>query len=80
VVYHLAAIADPRICATDFPRAYRVNVDGTRRVLEACATGARTIFLSGAMVYGDPIRLPMDETHPTLSRDPYALTKIMGEC
>lgn len=80
VVYHLAAIADPRICATDFPRAYRVNVDGTRRVLEACATGARIIFLSGSMVYGDPIRLPMDETHPTLGRDPYALTKIMGEC
>ncbi len=26
VVYHLAAIADPRICATDFPSAYRVNV------------------------------------------------------
>ncbi len=32
------------------------------------------------MVYGDPIRLPMDEIHPTLGRDPYALMKIMGEC
>ncbi len=80
VVFHLAAIANPRICMTDFPTAYRVNVDGTRRLLEACAAGVRVVFLSGAKVYGDPIRVPIDETHPTLGRDPYALTKIMGEC
>jgi dTDP-glucose 4,6-dehydratase len=79
VVFHLAAIANPRVCVTDFPTAYRVNVEGTRRVLEACAVGVRVVFLSGAMVYGDPIRLPMDEMHPTLGRDPYALTKIIGE-
>ncbi|MEE8200750.1 MAG: NAD-dependent epimerase/dehydratase family protein, partial [Candidatus Acidoferrales bacterium] len=80
VVYHLAARANPRACQKDFERTYRVNVEGTRRVLEACREGARVIFLSGAMAYGEPRVLPISEEHPLAARDPYSLSKIMGEC
>jgi nucleoside-diphosphate-sugar epimerase len=80
VVFHLAAIANPRLCQEQFPRAYQVNVEGTRRVLESCRPGARFVFLSGAMAYGEPQALPIPETHPLGARDPYSLTKIMGEC
>lgn len=79
-VFHLAAMANPRACQKDFARTYRVNVEGTRRVLEACRPGARVIFLSGAMIYGEPRALPIDETHAPGARDAYALSKIMGEC
>ncbi len=49
-------------------------------MLEACRAGARVIFLSGGMAYGEPLTLPIPESHPLGSRDPYALSKIMGEC
>lgn len=79
VVFHLAALAHPGACREDFSRAYRVNVDGTRRVLEACRAGSRVVFLSGALAYGEPLALPVDELHPQRARDPYSLTKMMGE-
>lgn len=80
LLFHLAAIANPRLCQQDFDKTYKVNVEGTRRVLEACRPGARVIFLSGAMVYGNPVDLPIKEMHALTARDAYALSKIMGEC
>jgi len=79
VVFHLAALANPAACRQDPRRAWRVNVEGTRRVLEACRVGSRVVFLSGALTYGEPLALPMDELHPQQARDPYSLTKIAGE-
>lgn len=80
VVFHLAAIANPRLCQKDFLRTYQVNVEGTRHVLEACRPKARVIFLSGAMIYGDPVELPIKESQALNARDAYSLSKIMGEC
>ena len=36
VVFHFAAVANPRTCKDDFNSAFKVNVDGTKNVLEAC--------------------------------------------
>lgn len=80
IVFHLAAIASPKACLDDFAKAYRVNVEGTKNVLEASSPGSRVIFLSGAIVYGEPLYIPVDENHPLRGRDPYSLTKIIGEC
>lgn len=79
VLFHLAAIASPRACARDFARAFAVNVEGTHRVLDASAEVPHFVFLSSAAVYGAPVSLPMGEDHPLRGRDPYAVTKIMGE-
>lgn len=79
LVYHLAALADPRACKENFELAFEVNVRGTKRVLDASKGCARFIFLSGGAVYGDPSYLPIDEKHPLNADDPYAVTKIMGE-
>jgi len=79
VVVHLAAIADPRACVEKPDLAKAVNVEGTRNVLEATPDGARFVFLSTAAVYGPAQYLPIDEVHPLLGADPYAMTKKAAE-
>jgi nucleoside-diphosphate-sugar epimerase len=79
IVYHLAAIANPRTCASDFGLAFDVNVRGTAHVLKASQHVERFICLSSIMVYGEPRYLPIDERHPLEGRDPYCASKIICE-
>jgi UDP-glucose 4-epimerase len=56
------------------------NAAATARVAKQCAkTGARLIYISSAAVYGEPQRLPINESHPTRPLSPYGLSKLMGE-
>lgn len=54
------------------------NVAGTICLLRAMkGTRVKTlIFSSSATVYGDPLFLPLDETHPTCATSPYGRTKL----
>jgi dTDP-glucose 4,6-dehydratase len=79
VVYHLAAMANPRDCARDLPGCFSVNVEGTLNVLRAAAHAQRFVFFSTAYVYGEPDYLPLDEQHRLKARHPYAASKIMAE-
>ena len=79
VVFHLAAIANPRTCQNDFPLAFDVNVKGTQHVLEASQHVERIVFLSSIMVYGEPRYLPIDDRHPLDGKDPYAASKKISE-
>jgi len=79
VVFHLAAVANPRLCKQDFPLAFDVNVVGTQNVLRFAPPTARFVFMSSAAVYGPPEYLPIDEAHPRNGSDPYSVTKIIGE-
>lgn len=79
VVFHLAALADPRVCQGHAGWAFDVNVAGTRQVLDAAQGARRIVFLSSAAVYGDPVRLPIDEGHPLNGQDVYALAKLAAE-
>lgn len=68
------SIADPMHDAS-------VNVVGTVNVLEqARRHGARkVIYASSVAVYGDPVALPVQETHPARPQSPYGLSKWIGE-
>lgn len=79
VIFHLAAVANPRQCKQDFPLAFDVNVLGTQNLLRVAPSGARVVFMSSAAVYGEPVKLPIDEGQPRQGNDPYSITKIMGE-
>src|SRR6185295_17611817 len=40
---------------------------------------ARIVFSSTAAVYGDPVRSPIDEAHPTQPVNPYGASKLAME-
>ena len=62
-------------------KAIEVNISGTLNViLSAIETGVKKIiFSSTGSVYGEPIYIPMDESHPYNSETIYGTTKIAGE-
>ncbi len=81
IVFHEAAnvfvsksIEDPRYDA-------ETNIVGLINVLEACRKSGvqRIVFASSSAVYGNPISLPITETHPLRPDSPYAVSKIAGE-
>jgi UDP-glucose 4-epimerase len=57
------------------------NIIGTLNVLEACRKKdiKRLVFAASSAAYGDPISLPIKETHPLKPDSPYAVSKIAGE-
>lgn len=57
-----------------------INVGGALRMLEAArAAGSRIISASSAAVYGQPVRLPVDEDHPTQPINNYGVSKLAFE-
>jgi len=62
-------------------RYYGVNVGQTLVLLdEMVRAGVRSfVFSSSAAVYGDPVRVPIDEEHPKSPINPYGATKRIVE-
>ena len=57
---------------------YDCNIVGAISLLQAMQSAQvkLLVFSSSATVYGDPIHLPIDETHPTNATSPYGRTKL----
>ncbi len=60
---------------------YNNNISGTISLLEAMNTAEvkNIIFSSSATVYGDPERVPIDESFPLHVTNPYGRTKLIIE-
>lgn len=80
-VYHLAAQATVLGAASDFDYTVSTNILGTYNVLRAAADQGvkRVVFASSREVYGEPVDIPVDETHPMLAINLYGATKVAGE-
>ncbi len=79
-VFHLAAMW--LLHCKDYPRtAFKVNIEGTFNVLEACVKHKikKLVYSSSASVYGDAVKVPMTEEHPFNNRNFYGAAKIAGE-
>ncbi len=80
IVVHLAAISTNSPDPESTEHLYKVNVQGTKNILEFCAsTKSKLIFISTIGVYGSPKYLPLDEQHPTNPTSAYAKSKLEGE-
>jgi len=81
-VVHLAAVSQAAPAEVDPLYAQKVNVEGTRTVLEALrweGSPAWFVLASSREVYGDPNGLPVDEEHPIRPKGVYGHTKAEAE-
>ena len=80
-VFHLAAVVSGEAEA-DTDLGYRVNLDGTRAVLEACrALGScpRVVFASSLAVYGGALPPAVGDDTPLTPQTSYGTQKAIGE-
>lgn len=86
-VVHFAAV--PRLLMTSDNECYRINTIGTYNVLDAALKAGvrKVIFASSETTYGvcfaggerRPEYLPIDEEHPVVPEDSYAMSKVANE-
>ena len=80
-VFHFAAVVSAG-AEKDFDLGYRVNLDGTRNVLEACralGTKPRVVFTSSIAVYGGDLPERLGDDQPLTPQTSYGVQKAMGE-
>ena len=80
-VFHFAAVVSAGAEA-DFDLGYRVNLDGTRNVLEACralGTNPRVVFTSSLAAYGGDLPPAVTDDTPLTPQTSYGSQKSIGE-
>ena len=80
-VFHLGAVVSAGAEA-DFDLGMRVNLEGTRNVLEACrrlGTSPRLVFGSSEAVYGGALPAVIDDDTPLYPQTSYGAQKACGE-
>ncbi|HEX4986171.1 MAG TPA: D-erythronate dehydrogenase [Burkholderiales bacterium] len=80
-IFHLAAVVSAHAEA-EFDTGYRVNLDGTRVLLEACrglAVPPRLVFASSLAVYGGDLPPVVDDSVTPTPQTSYGTQKVIGE-
>ena len=80
-VIHFAASAYVGESMTDPRKYFRNNTVNTVNLIEAMAERGltRIVFSSTCATYGDPQRIPIDESHPQAPVNPYGESKLFVE-
>ena len=83
VIYHLAAVVSGEAEA-DFDKGYRVNLDGTRRLLDAIREAGdgyrpRVVFTSSIAVFGSPFPEAIDDGRAASPLTSYGTQKAIAE-
>lgn len=80
-VFHLAAVVSAGAEA-DFELGMRVNLDGTRILLEACralASPPRLVFTSSVAAFGGNLPAILDDSTTAAPQTSYGTQKVVGE-
>jgi len=79
-VIHLAAISNLNIYQDDINIGEKINITGTKNILDICEElNMRLLFASTCCIYGNNNTPITDETSPTMTTEPYALSKLQSE-
>ncbi|KFL29794.1 NAD-dependent epimerase [Devosia riboflavina] len=85
LIFHLAAIVSGEAEA-DFEKGYRINLDGTRHLLEAIrlasrhgAYAPRLVSTSSIAVFGEPLPAEIPDEFPLTPLTSYGTQKAIGE-
>lgn len=85
LIFHLAAIVSGEAEA-DFEKGYRINLDGTRHLLEAIRLAGqlspyrpRLVFTSSIAVFGEPLPAVIGDTHEHTPLTSYGTQKAICE-
>lgn len=78
---HFAAYAYVGESVTNPSKYYENNTFQTNNLLNALIENGvkKVVFSSTCATYGDPVRIPIDETHPQNPVNPYGWSKFMTE-
>jgi len=80
-VFHLAAVVSGGAEA-DFDLGYRVNLDGTRALLEACrklSKPPKFVYASSVAAFGGTLPEVLDDSTTPTPQTSYGAQKVMGE-
>jgi nucleoside-diphosphate-sugar epimerase len=81
LIFHLAAVVSSQ-AEQDFELGWKVNLDVTRQLLEACRhtkPGVRFVFASSLAVFGGQLPALVNDTTAVMPRSSYGTQKAMGE-
>ena len=80
-VLHFASLIQVGESYRDPGKYYRRNLATAVNLLDACRDAGVEVFIfsSSAAVYGQPVKTPIPEDHPTEPISPYGTTKLMIE-
>ena len=80
-IIHLAAVLGVENTEKNIKKCWNVNTLGTKNILQACKLNHvnHLIFSSSSEVYGEQIYPKIDENHPLLGKNIYAMSKIASE-
>lgn len=80
-IYHLAGLADIIPSIKNPKKYFQSNVVGTLNVLEAAKKLKikKLIYAASSSCYGTPTNYPTSENEKIATKNPYALTKFLGE-
>ena len=81
VVIHLAASVGVENTETDPINTMNSNILGTKNILEFCKTNKvkKIILASSSEVYGEPIKIPIEESQTPIPITTYGVSKLAGE-
>lgn len=80
-VFHLASLIEAGESVKEPQKFIDWNISGTLNVLEAMRSNnvKHFLFSSSAAIYGDPIKIPIQEDDRTMPVNPYGMTKLAME-
>ena len=80
-VMHFAAFIEVGESVQNPAKYYQNNTAGTLNLLQALVENKIPyfVFSSTAAIFGEPVKVPIDETHPQTPINPYGNSKLMVE-